>query len=259
MKLKEARSPYFQWLTNNRIYLRHISFVADNVALLGFLLGAHPDAARLLDLTNELSERLNLPEAIDFQLSPRNLTAIHNTVTKNKFGFKAIAVETDGKMAGAVWEAFFRLGDPKVEKHKWPITGNLLFVPMYKTTSWTSENISTMAKLHVQTISKLEQIFVENIYDIDTPVTFKGPGGMENQSTLREAIQTSTNSVGDANVVHSSGWFIGRGHAPNNSRKADTCNRPNRNKCKQNLRRIRSCTYTGTKSSGREPNGPGFA
>jgi len=28
MKLKEARSPYFQWLTNNRIYLRHTSFVA---------------------------------------------------------------------------------------------------------------------------------------------------------------------------------------------------------------------------------------
>ena len=153
MKLKENRSPYFQWLTNNRIYLRHTSFDADTVVLLGFLMGAHPDAARLLDMQNELTERLNLPEKVDFQITPRTLTAVHNSVTKNKFSFKALAVETDGKMAGAVREALFRLGDPMVEKHRWAITGTYLFVPMYKTTSWTTESISAMAKLHVKTIS----------------------------------------------------------------------------------------------------------
>eukprot|EP00590_Aulacoseira_subarctica_P007474 CAMPEP_0172436854 /NCGR_PEP_ID=MMETSP1064-20121228/71944_1 /TAXON_ID=202472 /ORGANISM="Aulacoseira subarctica , Strain CCAP 1002/5" /LENGTH=632 /DNA_ID=CAMNT_0013185283 /DNA_START=74 /DNA_END=1972 /DNA_ORIENTATION=+ len=203
MKLKDTRSSYFKWLSNNRIYLRHNSFDSDTMVLLGFLLGAHPDAARLLDLTNELTERLNLPDKIHFQLSIRNLTAIHSTATGNKFGFKAIAIETDGRMASAVREALFRLSDPKVEKHRWPVTGSYLFIPMFKTESWTPESISAMAKLHVKIVSKLEQVFIMNVYDIDTVVTFTVPGGKETRKTLREAIQASFNNTTNENVVHS--------------------------------------------------------
>ena len=203
VKLKDSRSPYFRWLSNNRVYLRHSSFDADTMVLLGFVLGAHPDAARLLDLTNEYMERLNLPDSINFQLSIRNLTAIHSTVTRNKFGFKAIAVETDAKMASSVREAFFRLGDPKVEKHKWPITGTYLFIPMFKTESWTPESIAAMAKLHVRMVTSLEQIFVLNIFDIDAEITFTSPGGTETRKSLREAIQASFNNLTNENVVNS--------------------------------------------------------
>ena len=203
VKLKDSKSPYFKWLSNNRVYLRHNSFDADTMVLLGFMLGAHPDAVRLLDLTNELTERLNLPDNINFQLSIRNLTAIHSMVTRNKFGFKAIAVETDAKMTSAVREAFFRLGDPKVEKHKWPITGTYLFIPMFKTESWTPESIAAMAKLHVKMVSNLEQIFVLNIFDLDTVITFTIPGGTETRKTLREAIQASFNNLTNETVVHS--------------------------------------------------------
>jgi len=169
MTLKNQRSPYFKWLNNNRIYLRHTSFDADTVVLLGYFHGPHPDAARLLDMTNELMEQLNLPEGVDFQVVPRYLTV--TDTNKTKVEFKAIAVETDSKMAEKLKEALFRLGDPKVEKYKWPVTGKALFIPMYKTTAWTTENIAAMARLHASTISNLEQIFVENVFDIDTDIT----------------------------------------------------------------------------------------
>mmetsp|Transcript_23015 Transcript_23015/g.32968 ORF Transcript_23015/g.32968 Transcript_23015/m.32968 type:complete len:585 (+) Transcript_23015:80-1834(+) len=131
MTLKDQRRPYFKWLSQNRVFLRHTNFDADSLVLLGYLQGSHPDASRLVDMTGELKERLNLPEGIDFQLSPRNLSVLDSQATNTKFGFKAIAVETDIKMAGELREAFFRLGDPKVAKHKWPVTGTCLFVPMY--------------------------------------------------------------------------------------------------------------------------------
>ena len=203
MQLKDQRRPYFKWLSNNRIFLRRTGFDADSISLLGYLHGSHPDAARLVDMTNELKIRLQLPDDIDFQLTPRNLFAIDSQATKTKFSFKAIAVETDSKMAGPLREAFFRLGDPKVAKHKWPVTGNCLFVPMFKTASWTTETISAMAKVHSRNMAQLEQIFVENVHDIDTPVTFREPGGSETSRTLRMAIQLSTNQAGDDNVVHS--------------------------------------------------------
>mmetsp|Transcript_7590 Transcript_7590/g.11020 ORF Transcript_7590/g.11020 Transcript_7590/m.11020 type:complete len:767 (-) Transcript_7590:7919-10219(-) len=203
MNLKDMRSPYFKWLTNNRIYLRHTSFDADTVVLLGFLLDQHPDAARLLDLTKELKERLNLPEGIDMQLTPRNLSTIDSEITKTRFNFRAIAVETDGKMAGAVKEAFFRLGDPKVAQHSWPISGKSLFVPMFKTAAWTTETISAIAKVHSKKMSQLDQIFVENIYDLDKKIIFKDVSGKETPRTIREAIQSSTTLEGDERAVHS--------------------------------------------------------
>ena len=203
MQLKDPRSSYFKWLSQNRVYLCHTSFDADTVVLLGFLYGIPPDAARLLDVTNELMERLRLRDAIKFQVTPRSLTAVHSPLTGNKFGFKALAIETDAKMAGELREALFGLGDPKVQKHTWPVTGNSLFVPMYKTASWTTESISAMAKLHVKMVSNLEQIFVENVHAIDDTITFREPGGTETRRTLREAIQASTTKEGDEYVVHS--------------------------------------------------------
>ena len=203
VSMKDQRLPYFKWLYNNRVYLRHTSFDAETVVLLGYLQGAHPDAARLTDLTKELKERLKLREGIDFQLSPRNLTVQDSSATKTKYNFRAIAVETDGKMAAELRENFFRLGDPKIEKHSWPISGNYLFVPMFRTTSWPTENIAAMAKLHSRSISVLEQIFVENIFDIDKKMVFKEPGGTETTRSIREAIQSLTNQTGDENVVHS--------------------------------------------------------
>jgi hypothetical protein len=200
--LKNARTPFFKWMTNNRVYMRHTSFDADTIVLLGYLHGEHPDAARLIDITKELKERLNLKEGIYFQAVPRNLGVLDSQVTKARYGFRAIAIETDSKMAVDVREAFFRLGDPKVEKHKWPVTGRCLFIPMFRTSSWTTEGIASMAKLHSRTISQLEQIFIENIFDIDTPLTIREQGGTEHQRTLREAIQSATNSDGDA-AVHS--------------------------------------------------------
>ena len=201
VSLKNQRSPYFKWLANNRIYLRHTSFDADTIVLVGFLPGVHPDAARLLDLTNELSERLNLPAGIDFQLVPRYLTVMDSNQTKVEF--KAIAIETDGNMAEKLREKLFKLGDPKVEKHKWPVTGKALFTPMYKTAAWTPDTIAAMARLHLSIITKLEQIFVENVFDIDAELTFREPGGVETKRTLREAIEASTNQEGDEQVVHS--------------------------------------------------------
>lgn len=202
VELKNARSKYFKWMLANKVYMRHTSFDADTVVLLGYLHGIHPDAARLVDITKELNERLDLKEGTAFQVTPRNLGVLDSQVTQARFGFRAIAVETDSKMAATVRESFFRLGDPKVEKYKWPVTGNSLFIPMFKTTSWTTEGIAAMAKLHSRTISQLEQIFIENIYDIDTPVTIREPGGTEQMRTIREAIQSATNSDGDE-AVHS--------------------------------------------------------
>ena len=203
MQLKDQRRPYFKWLSNNRVFLRHTSFDADSLVLLGYLQGMHPDAARLDDLTRELKERMQLPENIDFQATPRNLSALDSQVTKTKFGFKAIAIETDSKMAGALREAFFRLGDPKVAKHQWPVTGNCLFVPMYRTNAWTTETISAMAKIHARSIAQLEQIFVDNVFDIDTKITFKEPGGAEQTRSLRSAIQSSTSRDSEDSVVNS--------------------------------------------------------
>mmetsp|Transcript_21349 Transcript_21349/g.30539 ORF Transcript_21349/g.30539 Transcript_21349/m.30539 type:complete len:614 (+) Transcript_21349:3-1844(+) len=200
--LKNARSKYFKWMFANKVYMRHTSFDADNVVLLGYLLGKHLDAARLVDVTKELNERLDLKDGMAFQVTPRNLGVLDSQATQARYGFRAIAVETDSKMAATVRESFFRLGDPKVEKYKWPVTGSSLFIPMFKTSSWTTEGIASMAKLHSRTISQLEQIFIENIYDIDTPVTIREPGGTEQTRTIRKAIQSATNSDGDE-AVHS--------------------------------------------------------
>ena len=106
-------------------------------------------------------------------------------------------------MASKVREAFFRLEDPKIiAKHKWPISGKNLFVPMFNSTSWTTETITSMAKLHSRTISQLDQIFIENIFDIDRNVTFREQGGADNTRSLRDAIQSLTIN-GDDNIVHS--------------------------------------------------------
>ena len=94
--LKDMRSPYFNWLYNNRVYLKHTSFDADSIVLLGYLQGAHPDAVRLADLTKEFKERLNLEEGVDVHFSPRNLTVTDSQVTKTKFGFRALAVDPEG-------------------------------------------------------------------------------------------------------------------------------------------------------------------
>ena len=201
--LKNQQNVYFKWLYNNRVYIRHTSFDADTVVLLGYLQGQHPDAANLADVTRELKERLKLTPGLDFQVTPRNLTVQDSPVTKTKFNFRALAIETDGKMAAEIREYFFRLGDPKTEKHLWPITGTSLFVPMFRTASWPTENIAAMAKLHSSTVSRLEQIFIDNVYDIDRKMVFKEPGGTETWRSLREAIQSLTNQAGDENVVHS--------------------------------------------------------
>ena len=202
MELKNARSKFFKWMFNNKVYMRHTSFDADTIVLLGYLHGVHPDAARLTDLTKELKERMSLPQGTDFQVVPRMLGVLDSQTTQARYGFRAIAVETDSKMAVEVKEALFRLGDPKVEKYKWPITGKCLFIPMFRTASWTTEGIAAMAKLHSRTISQLEQIFIENIFDIDKLVVFREQGGAEQQRTIREAIQSATNIEGE-DAVHS--------------------------------------------------------
>jgi hypothetical protein len=74
---------------------------------------------------------------------------------------------------------------------------------MFRTNSWPTEKIAAMAKLHSSTISKLDQIFIDNIYEIDRKMVFKEPGGTETWRSLREAIQSMKNLAGDEQVVHS--------------------------------------------------------
>jgi hypothetical protein len=130
IQLKDIKKAYFKWLSANNIYLKQINFQADTVALAGWIYGAHADITRKDDSSNELRKRLELPPGVEFQLVPRFLNVAESKGSKNRFQFKAVAVETDGKNVSDVREAFYKLGNPEVENLRWPIMGKFPFVPM---------------------------------------------------------------------------------------------------------------------------------
>jgi hypothetical protein len=198
-ELKDMKKPYFGWLQANSVFLKQTSFQADTLALAGWIYGAHHDVTRKDDAYKELRNRLDLPMNIHFQLVPRTLNVTESKGSKNRFSFKAVAVEADGKHIARLREAFYKLGDPSNERERWPVTGQFLFVPMLETIAWSHMQILSMAKAHTRVMSQLEQIFIGNVQDIDTLLI---SGNM--QDTVRSLIlrARAPNGISFVHSVH---------------------------------------------------------
>ena len=199
-EIKNENKPLFKWLRDNEVYMKYVSFKADNVSAAGWLWNAHPDTLRRDEATAELKERLgdNLPKDLNFQLSARPLAVSTQPGGTDKFFYRGIAVECERNRVQELQEAFFKLENPKIARDKWNITGAVMFIPFLVTKAFPHSKLLGMAKAHVLEMGKLEQIFLQNVGDIDQPLQWKdGSVG-----TLRSVLTQATTETGSP-MIHS--------------------------------------------------------
>ena len=189
-EIKNINKPLFKWMRDNAVYMKYVSFKADNVSAAGWLWNAHPDTLRREEATTELKKRLgdNLPKDLNFQLSARPLAVALQPGSKDKFFYRGIAVECDRSRVQELQEAFYKLENPKLAKEKWNITGAVMFIPFLVTKAFPHSKILGMAKAHVLEMGKLEQTFLQNVGDIDQILQWKDGSQGSLRSVLTQAM-----------------------------------------------------------------------
>ena len=174
-EIKNENRALFKWLRDNNVYMKYVSFKADSVSAAGWLWNAHPDMLRKDETVAELKQRLGdkLPGDLNFQISTRPLAVALQAGGKDKFFYRGIAVECDRSRVQELQEAFYHLENPKIAKEKWSITGAVMFIPFLVNKAFPHSKLLGMAKAHVIEMEKLDQLFIQNVGDIDQPLNWK--------------------------------------------------------------------------------------
>jgi hypothetical protein len=97
-QIKDEKRALFKWLRDKGVFMKYVSFKADQVAAAGWFYCLSPDVLRKDEALLELKQRLGekLPKDLHIQLVPRPLS-ITDKITRNRFSFKGIAVECERK------------------------------------------------------------------------------------------------------------------------------------------------------------------
>jgi hypothetical protein len=111
--LKSAKSAYFTWLKECRVYLNKTKFKTDTLVACGFLVGAHPGFLQRDEAEEELRVSLDLEnDSLPFQLSSRSISVAIKEGDPGRFSFQAIVVETSVQYAQPLQEKFYQLDPP---------------------------------------------------------------------------------------------------------------------------------------------------
>ena len=198
-QLKDEKKTLFKWLRDKRVFLKYVSFKADIVSAAGWFYGMNPDVIRKDEAKEELIKRLgqNLPSDLSFQIVPRMLS-ITDKITRNRLSFKGVAIECDRSRVRDLQEALYSMDSPAKARYEYGITGGTLFVPFVENDVWKNEKILGMAKMHVQEMNKLGQIFLQNVRNIDEILQWKDG----EEESLRTMLTNCTTSDGHR-MVHS--------------------------------------------------------
>ena len=198
-QLKDEKKALFKWLKDNGVFMKYVSFKADQVSAAGWFYGMSPDVIKKDEVVTELRKRLgeNLPEDLSLQIAPRMLS-ITDKITRDRFSFKGVAIECERSRVKELQEALYKMESPQKARYEYGITGGILFVPFVENDVWTNAKILGMAKAHIQEMSKLGQIFLQNVNDIDRDLKWKD-GDVE---SLRTMLATCTTSDG-YQMIHS--------------------------------------------------------
>jgi hypothetical protein len=198
-QIKDEKKTLFKWLRDKGVYMKYVSFKADQVSAAGWFYGLPPDILKRDDAIKELRQHLGekLPADLDMQLSARTMS-ITEKVSRNRFTFKGVAVECDRSRARELQEVFYSMESPKEAKFKYSITGGALFVPFVEDEVWPNSKILGMAKAHVQEMDKLGQVFLQNVRDIDQVLIWRDG----DEESLREMLTNCTSRDGN-HMIHS--------------------------------------------------------
>jgi hypothetical protein len=173
--LKSAKSVYFTWLKECRVYLNQTKFKTDTLVACGFLVGAHPGFLRRDEAEEELRVSLDLEkEPLPFQLSSRSISVPIKEGDPGRFSFQAIVVETSVPYAQPLREKFYQLDPPNTAQETYPYTGMYPFVPLMKSKEWTLAKIYQLAQLHVSIVTHLHPLFITNLQDINNIINKQG-------------------------------------------------------------------------------------
>ena len=198
-QLKDEKKSLFKWLRDKGVYMKYVSFKADQVSAAGWLYGLPPDVLRLDETKQELRQRLGdkLPPDLEFQLGTRMLS-VTDKITRNRFTFKGIAVECERNRVKELQEALYKMGSPKEARFQYGITGKAMFVPFIESEVWPNKNLLGMAKAHVQEMSKLGQLFLQNVQDIDQLLTWE-----EGDKESLRLMLTNCTTIDGYHMIHS--------------------------------------------------------
>lgn len=198
-QLKDEKKTLFKWLKDKGIFMKYVSFKADQVSAAGWFYSMNPDVLKSDEAAGEIRKRLgtNLPSDLSIQMVPRMLS-ITDEITRNRFSFKGVAIECERNRVKDLQEALYTLESPAKARFEYGITGGSLFVPFIENDVWKNEKILGMAKAHVQEMSKLGQIFLQNVQDIDKNLHWKD-GDAE---TLRTML-TNCTTIDGHRMIHS--------------------------------------------------------
>jgi hypothetical protein len=113
-ELMKPTSPYFQWLSQVKVYLNQTKFKASTLVPCGFLHGAHLGYLHRNEANKELFSCLNKnqKDKVHFQLPARTLSVPIGNGKQEKFSFQAVVIETEAQQASVLRERFYSLGDP---------------------------------------------------------------------------------------------------------------------------------------------------
>lgn len=198
-QLKDEHKTLFKWLRDNGVFMKYVSFKADQVSAAGWFYGMPSDVLRTDEATKELRTRLGskLPHDLHIQLGIRMLS-ITDKVSRNRFTFKGVAIECDRKRVQELQEILYQMESPKEARFQHGITGKALFVPFVESDAWPNAKILGIAKAHVQEMGKLGQIFLQNVKDIDQHLVWDDG----DEETLRVMLTNCTTTDG-YHMIHS--------------------------------------------------------
>jgi hypothetical protein len=152
--IKSFKNPYFTWLKKNRVYLNYTKFKTETLVACGFLVGTHPGHLRREEAEEELRGSLGLDKGeIDFQLSSRSISVPIKEGDTSCYSFQAIIIETSTKLASTLHERFFELAHPS--------------------------KVFNLAQVHVNIVSDLRSIYINNLQDINTIINEAGESLMQ--------------------------------------------------------------------------------
>jgi hypothetical protein len=159
----------------------------------------NPDVVKKDEVVTEIRKRLgaNLPDDLSLQIAPRMLS-ITDKITRDRFSFKGVAIECERSRVKELQEALYKMDSPQEARYEYGITGGIIFVPFVENDVWTNAKILGMAKAHVQEMSKLGQIFLQNVNDIDRNLQWRDG----DDESLRTMLATCTTSDG-YQMIHS--------------------------------------------------------
>ena len=198
-QLKDEKKTLFKWLKDKGVFMKYVSFKADQVSAAGWFYGMSPDVVKKDEVVTEIRKRLgaNLPDDLSLQIAPRMLS-ITDKITRDRFSFKGVAIECERSRVKELQEALYKMDSPQEARYEYGITGGIIFVPFVENDVWTNAKILGMAKAHVQEMSKLGQIFLQNVNDIDRNLQWRDG----DDESLRTMLATCTTSDG-YQMIHS--------------------------------------------------------